>query len=101
MWLVNGFPLSYLALTGSKNGNSITFKGFYNAKCVPVESAVFSFAHRWRFDSRHALSHNKEDHIMTNTDAEHCYICGAVIPEGRQLCPNCGARMDGGADNGE
>lgn len=26
---------------------------------------------------------------MTNINAEHCYICGAIIPEGRQLCPNC------------
>ncbi len=22
-------------------------------------------------------------------NAEHCVMCGEVIPEGRQVCPNC------------
>ncbi len=22
-------------------------------------------------------------------NAEHCVCCGAIIPEGRQICPNC------------
>lgn len=26
---------------------------------------------------------------MTNVNADHCYICGEIIPEGRQLCINC------------
>lgn len=26
---------------------------------------------------------------MANVNADHCYICGAIIPEGRQLCLNC------------
>lgn len=26
---------------------------------------------------------------MTEDNADRCYKCGAVIPEGRQLCPNC------------
>lgn len=25
-------------------------------------------------------------------NAEHCVCCGAVIPEGRQTCPNCEAK---------
>ena len=23
------------------------------------------------------------------TSQEHCVICGAPVPEGRQVCPNC------------
>lgn len=27
------------------------------------------------------------------TDADRCVMCGAVIPEGRQVCPACEADM--------
>lgn len=26
----------------------------------------------------------------TVENADHCICCGAVIPEGRMVCPNCG-----------
>ena len=29
-------------------------------------------------------------------NAEHCIVCGGVIPEGRQVCPNCEKRSDKG-----
>lgn len=31
-----------------------------------------------------------------------CCLCGHYVPNGldRNYCPNCGAKMDGGADNG-
>ena len=25
---------------------------------------------------------------------DHCACCGAVVPEGRQVCPNCERRCD-------
>lgn len=30
--------------------------------------------------------------------AETCIICGAVIPEGRQVCPQCEAKLEPNAD---
>lgn len=24
---------------------------------------------------------------------EHCVVCGAVIPEGRQVCPKCEVKL--------
>lgn len=27
--------------------------------------------------------------LVHHTKAEHCVCCGAVIPEGRQICPQC------------
>lgn len=29
-----------------------------------------------------------------------CSLCGECLPYGANYCPNCGAKMDGGADNG-
>ena len=26
---------------------------------------------------------------LVNANAEHCVCCGAVIPEGKQICPQC------------
>ena len=26
---------------------------------------------------------------LVETNAEHCVCCGATIPEGRQICPQC------------
>lgn len=26
---------------------------------------------------------------MTQENAEHCVCCGAIVPEGRQVCPKC------------
>ena len=26
-------------------------------------------------------------------DADRCVMCGEIIPEGRQVCPNCEARI--------
>lgn len=31
----------------------------------------------------------KNERSKTMTDAEKCVTCGAVIPEGRQVCPIC------------
>lgn len=28
-------------------------------------------------------------------NAEHCVICGQVIPEGRLICPNCESEVEG------
>ena len=30
-----------------------------------------------------------EERLASNENAETCVNCGAVIPEGRQVCPNC------------
>ena len=30
-----------------------------------------------------------EDRLASKENAETCVNCGAVIPEGRQICPNC------------
>lgn len=27
--------------------------------------------------------------VMWKLNAEHCVCCGAIIPEGRQVCPDC------------
>lgn len=29
-----------------------------------------------------------------------CSLCGECLPYGANYCPNCGAKMDGGSDNG-
>ena len=29
-----------------------------------------------------------------------CSLCGECLPYGANYCPNCGAKMDGGADDG-
>ena len=34
-------------------------------------------------------------------DADRCVCCGEIVPEGRQICPQCGAKMDGGNNNVE
>lgn len=34
----------------------------------------------------------KNERSKTMTDAERCVSCGAVIPEGRQVCPICYAK---------
>ena len=38
---------------------------------------------------------NKPEYY-TDDNAERCVCCGAIIPEGRQVCPNCWAEMEGG-----
>ena len=32
-------------------------------------------------------------------DADRCVCCGEIVPESRMVCPNCGAKMDGGNNN--
>lgn len=44
-------------------------------------------------------------HVWRTADAERkvpnenrCVSCGIVIPEGRQICPNCGVKLEGKRD---
>lgn len=32
--------------------------------------------------------------ISNNTGVETCVCCGKIIPEGRQMCPNCEKSLD-------
>lgn len=37
-----------------------------------------------------ALSHTIQDNIQFyRPDVNRCVCCGEIIPEGRQVCPNC------------
>ena len=31
----------------------------------------------------------RDDIQLYRPDVNHCVCCGAIIPEGRQVCPNC------------
>ena len=36
------------------------------------------------------LSHTIQDNIrLYRSDVNRCVCCGEIIPEGRQVCPNC------------
>ena len=35
-------------------------------------------------EEKQAISNNRQA-----TNADHCVCCGAIIPEGQMVCPNC------------
>lgn len=40
------------------------------------------------------IRRKKEEPTETPENAEHCCMCGEVIPEGRQVCPWCACGID-------
>ena len=38
---------------------------------------------------KHKYIHYGDLVALIERNAEHCVCCGAVVPEGRQVCPNC------------
>ena len=40
------------------------------------------------------------DYLWGDLDYPKCSVCGEVSLIGGYYCPNCGAKMDGGADDG-
>lgn len=36
--------------------------------------------------------------MVEEQKAEKCPMCGECLPYGANYCPNCGAKMDGGAE---
>ena len=32
-------------------------------------------------------------------DADRCVCCGEIVPEGRQICPQCERKIDGGKED--
>lgn len=42
----------------------------------------------------------KDDYNVVRTGAPHCSVCKKTASYRTAFCPNCGAKMDGGMDNG-
>lgn len=64
----------------SKNDYEITFKTNNWSDYTEIQEAI-----------RGIIDRNRSQSILRNT--ETCVCCGAEIPEGRQVCPACEAKV--------
>ena len=58
-----------------------------------AESEVLLNMYRREYEKRAEL------YRAVMAGAEHCVVCGDVIPEGRQVCPKCERGMDHGGND--